>query len=353
MITALLTLFTSFLSLVFGRDEATIVFAGDAMQHQAQLDAAKRGKTYDYISAFSAMAPIVGNADFAVVNLETPVSSLHYGGYPCFNAPHAYAAALDSVGFDLCLTANNHTLDRGAKGLRGTIQTLDSLHLAHTGTYENAKARAKSLPLIRTISGFKIAFLNYTYGTNGIEPRDGVVVDYINKNLIGDDVKKARAAGAELVCVAIHWGEEYKLVPNKSQKLLADYIEALGVDMLIGGHPHVIQPMEFRPNRYYPDKNFALVYSLGNFISAMKTTDTRGGALAHIKLVRDDKHKAIVKSMEYSLVFTEVPAGKEKNYRVVPIDSVGNASKSHAKAFKANALAIFEKYNINVGAYKY
>ena len=149
-----------------------------------------------------------------------------------------------------------------------------------------------------SINNIKFGFLNYTYGTNGIEPRDGVVVDYINRASIKADVEAARQAGAELVCsdmryaeavergyggfqalgssvesvvvgcqqevesgraelvaVCIHWGDEYKLLPNKQQKHTADFLEAIGVDMVIGSHPHVIQPMELRPNRYKPEKN--------------------------------------------------------------------------------------------------
>ena len=349
----LIPLFKSLASLVFGNSEADLVFVGDAMQHQGQLDAARSGKDYDYTGCFDAIEPLISLADYAVVNLETPVSSPPYSGYPCFNAPPAFIDALADAGFDLFLTANNHTLDRGARGLRKTIEELDVRKLAHTGTYANESARTKALPKVLDINGFKIGFLNYTYGTNGISPRDGVVVDYIDRPAIRTDVEAARKTGAELICVCIHWGDEYKLLPNTSQRHLADFLEAIGVDMIIGGHPHVIQPMELRPNKYYPEKNVLLVYSLGNFVSNMKTADTRGGALAHVKLFRGDDKKPVVQSAGYRLVFTIPGVPGRSNYRVVEADSVKDAAwKPRAAEFCRRARSIFDKHNIGVPEFK-
>lgn len=254
MMLPVVPLFISLLSLILGYDEADLVFVGDAMQHKAQLDAARDGNAYSYDGYFSAIEPIISNADYAVVNLETPVGDKPHTGYPCFNAPPEFLDALVDAGFNLFLTANNHTLDRRAKGLRSTIAELDKRDLDHIGTYADDSARISALPLIKDINGFKVAFLNYTYGTNGIQPSDGVCVDYIKRDLIKADVLQARQAGAEMVCVCIHWGDEYRLLPNRAQKLEAEFLEAIGVDMIIGAHPHVIQPMELRPNKYFPEK---------------------------------------------------------------------------------------------------
>lgn len=349
MTCGLIPLAISLLSLLFGYDEAELLFAGDAMQHQAQLDAARNNKTYDYSQCFDDIATVVSDADYAVVNLETPVGAPPHTGYPCFNAPPAFVDALADAGFDMFLTANNHTLDRGPRGLRQTIAELDARKLDHTGTYGNYSARAAALPKIVNVSNFKIGFLNYTYGTNGITPRDGVVVDYIDRARVKADVQATRDAGAELVVVCVHWGDEYKLLPNTSQRHFADFLEALGVDMIIGGHPHVIQPMEFRPNRYFPDKKVVLVYSLGNFFSNMKTADTRGGAYTKIKLFRGDDRKAVITNCEYGLVFTVPGTSPTKNFRLVPADSVSDAVWApRAKEFSKRARAIFDKHNIGV-----
>lgn len=350
MLCWLIPLFVSLSSLVFGYDEADLIFAGDAMQHQGQLDAARSGNNrYNYDQYFTAIEPIVSVADYAVVNLETPISVPPYSGYPCFNAPAEFIDALADAGFDLFLTANNHTLDRGARGLRTTIANLDSRSLDHIGTYASDSARAAELPKVVNVNGFRIGFLNYTYGTNGIEPRDGVAVDYIDKAKIRDDVSSARGAGAELLCVCIHWGDEYRLLPNSSQRQLADYIESLGVDMIIGSHPHVIQPMELRPNTYFPEKNVLLVYSLGNFVSNMKTADTRGGAMVHARLFRGHDRKPIVSEADYRLVFTVPGTSPEHNFRVETADSVTDSRwKARAEEFSRRARDIFNRHNISV-----
>lgn len=317
--------------------EATLLFAGDAMMHQAQIDAARVAPgQYDYTACFEKIAPVVSEADYAVVNLETPLGASNFTGYPCFNAPVSYASALKDAGFDLFLTANNHTLDRRDKGLKFTVAALDSLGIPHLGTYRNEEERASRLPMIKEVKGFKIGFVNYTYGTNGISVQGDVVVDYIDSKRMAADIAALRDAGAEIVVAAMHWGEEYVLLPVKSERRLASELAALGVDVVIGGHPHVVQPIAHvaAPGR---EKDMPVTYSLGNFISNMKTRDTRGGALAKVKLKRDSAGKAVVDTVFYELVFTVPPSASNKNFVVYPYDSVPPAWKPAAAAFK-NAL---------------
>lgn len=349
MTSVIIALF-SLLSLLFGTEEAEIVFVGDAMMHQGQIDAARtKGGEYDYSECFKAFAPYIQSADYAVVNLETPVSTPPFSGYPCFNSPSQYLDALANAGFDLFLTANNHTLDRRDKGLRNTISALDSRHLAHIGTYSNAARRAQALPFIADINGIKTAFLNYTYGTNGITIQGDVVVDYIDRAIMAADIAAARKAGAEIITVCVHWGKEYQLLPHSSQKSLADFLVSKGVDLVIGSHPHVIQPMEVRHTDVDGGKDVLVVYSLGNFISNMKTRDTRGGALVKVKLTRDEYGKARLDKASYRLHFT-VPAAADHNFRVFDAYDcrIPQAWRSACEAFTASALSIFSKHNISV-----
>ena len=348
--THLLPLVISLLSLIMGYDEAELIFAGDAMQHSAQLDAARRpGGSYDYSGCFDSIAPLLNMADFAVVNLETPVGDPPYTGYPCFNAPESFAKALSDAGFDLMLTANNHTLDRRSKGLRRTISALDDSGIAHIGTYVNDSTRNETVPAIFNINGIHTAFLNYTYGTNGFTPSDDVVVNYIEKEQIRHDVQLARFNHADIVIVCIHWGDEYRLLPNSNQKELADWLEELGVDMVIGAHPHVIQPMELRPNRFHPDRNFFLVYSLGNFISNMRTPDTRGGAMASVRRLRRNDGIARIVEASYIPVFTIASDRQGSNYRVVEAEKVNiPVWRERAADFLKRARNIFDNHNINV-----
>lgn len=331
----------SLLSLLFGYDEAEIVFAGDAMMHKAQIEAARQSDgSYDFDEYFYDIDGYIGSADYAVVNLETPVSAPPHTGYPCFNAPGEYIDALADAGFDLFLTANNHTLDRRDRGLVSTIENLDNRNLDHIGTYKDSEHRSSAMPFIKTVNNIKVAFLNYTYGTNGITPGNKVKVDYIDRKLIKSDIEAARNAGAEYIIVCIHWGNEYQLLPTAEQKSLAQFMRDNGADAIIGGHPHVIQPMEVTDG----DSKKLTVYSLGNFISNMKTKDTRGGAMVRIRLTRGDDNKVRLTDASYRLVYTE-PATSNHNFRLKWVD---NSADYRAKSFSESARNIFNKHNKNI-----
>ena len=328
--------------------EATLVFAGDAMMHQSQIDAAhQRDGEYDFSEYFKAIQPFVKEADYAVVNLETPLGGKPYSGYPCFCAPDSYAKALIDAGFDCFLTANNHALDRSDRGVRRTIEVLDSMLMPHVGSYCDAAQRDTVLPIIQVIKGIKVGLLNYTYGTNGITARSGAVIDYIDKEQIKKDIKKTRDAGAELMCVCMHWGDEYKLLPNGHQKALADFLVDEGVDLVIGGHPHVIQPMEMRTRK--DGRKSLVVYSLGNFISGMKTRDTKGGAMVKAYVSRNDYGIAQVDSAGYKLVFVERGTPGGRNFRLIDADSCANSPyRADCVAFRNEAEDIFNKHNVDV-----
>ena len=343
-----MVLLFALLSMLFPQEEATIVFAGDAMQHKSQLENASRGGgVYDYSETFAEIASWVQSADYAVVNLETTLGDHNFSGFPMFCTPDSYASALKDAGFDLFLNANNHTLDRRDNGLRRTVRVLDSLGVAHTGTYTDAAARNASVPLVRDINGFKVAFLNYTYGTNGIDIQGNVVVDYIDRKKMTADIKSARSAGAELVVVLPHWGIEYELTERAPQRELAKFMLDNGADAVIGGHPHVIQPM-------HRTGDGAVVYSMGNFVSGMRTTDTRGGAMVSMHIKRDKAGKAVIDDMKYRLVFTIPGQPGRRSDRLIFVDpdtdiaaSAGGMS-GQCRAFVANATRTLDRHNTNV-----
>ncbi len=350
----------SLISFVTGADsigsapQAELLFAGDAMQHQAQLDRARElggGSRYDYSDCFTLIAPDVTKADYAVCNLEVPLGGgPDYTGYPCFSAPDSYAEALRDAGFDLMLTANNHCLDRRDKAARRTLTALDSLGIDHIGTYHDEAQRDSLVPFIKNINGFKIGFLNYTYGTNGIEPREGMVVSLIDRDKMAREISLTRDAGAEIVVVAMHWGIEYVLLENGVQRSLADFLVDQGVDLIIGGHPHVIQPMKVVRNEK-EGKDVLVVYSLGNLISNMKTADTRGGALVRATITRDKDGKARFSHADYDTFFSAKPAGGKSNFKVIPSwmpEEIPAAQKAHWEIFDRGAQKIFDAHNVNV-----
>lgn len=336
-----LWLFLIFASQCVHSETATLVFAGDAMMHQRQIDAARKpGNLYDFTSCFEGVRPIIEQADYAVVNLETPLGGAPYSGYPCFCAPDSYLDALAGAGFDFFLCANNHCLDRKDRGITRTISQMNQRQLPYTGLYRNQAERDSINPRIVDVKGIKIAILNYTYGTNGFVEKGPVVIDRIDRDLIKKDVVKARERGADLTACCLHWGVEYELLPRQSQRDLAKYVRSLGVDMVIGGHPHVIQPMEFDDSTHQ-----LTVYSLGNFLSGMRTPDTRGGALVTVTITKLPFLKPWISGAEYSLVFVD-PNG----FKLQPVTSkaISPAWQAAAKTFSSRARKIYNQNNKNV-----
>ena len=276
-------LMLSVVSLLQSNHTVNLMFVGDAMQHAPQITAAQQPDgTYDYSPCFQYIEDDVRWADLAVVNLD----------------------------------ANNHCLDRRDKGLVRTYHALDSMGIAHIGTYPNEQERANRIPYIVTIKGLKIAFLDYTYGTNGIPIQGDVIVDFIDQQQIADDIALARERGAHAICVNLHWGIEYQLKPVASQHTLADWLVTQGVDLIIGGHPHVVEPMEVRHSEEY-DKDVLLVYSMGNFISNQSDIDTRGGAMVKVSLRMENDHAVIV-DPRYKLFFVQKPVAHGQNYVLIP-----------------------------------
>ena len=203
--------------------EVSLLFAGDAMQHKAQIQSAKQGEAYDYSPCFADITHEIASADYAVVNLESPIGGQPYTGYPCFSAPDEFPIALQNAGFDLFLTANNHCLDRYTRGAIRTLHILDSIGTDHIGTYDSKDSFERFYPFITSIKGIRIAFLNYTYGTNGFTPHSPLIVNYIDKEK-KKDIFRAKTLSADLIVACLHWGDEYQLLPNKRQEDLADFL---------------------------------------------------------------------------------------------------------------------------------
>lgn len=319
-------------------DTITLIFAGDIMQHQAQLDAAKTKSGYDYSSYFKNIEALLHNSDLSIGNLETPIGTPPYSGYPMFNAPQELAKACKQAGFDILLTANNHSVDRHSKGIRNTILTLDSLNIDHLGTYLTKTDRDAQHPLIKEVKGCKIAFFNYTYGTNGIAVPEPNVVNLIDTLEIKRDLGQADQKGADLKIVCIHWGDEYHTKPNKAQKRLAQWLIKNGVDHIIGSHPHVIQPIHLQTDSITHQKH-VVAYSLGNFISNMSKSETDGGLLIKLDLFKNkDKWDCQV---YYTLVWTGRPIiTTEKNFTLYPAlgENIGLSKNAY------NKLIIFRKH---------
>ncbi len=285
---------------------ATILFAGDAMQHLAQIESARQDDgSFCYDSCFYYIKKEIEAADYAVVNFEVPMGGEPYTGYPAFSSPDEFALALKDAGFDLFLLANNHTMDRGAKGFLRTLTRLDSMKILYAGAYRDKEEKERRYPRLVSVNGFRIAFLNYTYGTNGHAVPSPLCMNMLDEEQMLADVKLARECRAEVIVACVHWGEEYVITANQKQKELADKLIEAGVDWVVGAHPHVVQPMEVRYDEAGRPKSL-VAYSLGNFISNMQISHTTGGAMLKVVLGRDGM-RVKIDSVAYSLVTVQRP----------------------------------------------
>jgi poly-gamma-glutamate synthesis protein (capsule biosynthesis protein) len=264
---------------------ATLTFAGDIMGHQPQIDAAydSKTKTYAYDSCFRYVRPYIESVDFALANLEVTLGGPPYTGYPQFSSPDALPDAAKRSGFDFLITANNHSQDRGRNGVERTLQVLDSLGIPHTGTFRDTLEREKEYPAIVNVNGIRIALLNYTYGTNGLVVQHPNIVNLIDTAVMHRDLDKAKEMKPDFIITTLHWGLEYKRIENGEQQRIAQFLADHGTDAVIGGHPHVVQPVRF----IYPEDSsrvVPVVYSLGNFISNQRDRYKDGGLFVELRL---------------------------------------------------------------------
>jgi poly-gamma-glutamate synthesis protein (capsule biosynthesis protein) len=258
----------------------SLLIAGDLMQHGGQLKGALQADgTYSYEECFRFVKPEIERADVAIANFEVTLGGKPYKAYPQFSAPDEFLKATVDAGFDILLTANNHCLDTYQKGLERTIELMDKLSVPHLGTYVNAEARRQQYPFLLEKNGFRIVLLNFTYGTNGLKVTPPNIVNYIDTVEIKADIAKARQMKPDFIIAIPHWGIEYQLLPSAEQKQLADWLLKQGVDHIIGGHPHVPQPIELRNNG-----NTLVAYSLGNYISNQARPNTYGGVMVRMEL---------------------------------------------------------------------
>ncbi|KGN90496.1 CapA family protein [Porphyromonas gulae] len=299
--------------------EIKLLFAGDIMTHGPQIEGAKRegGRVYDFSSSFDTLASRMRAADLAIGNLETTFAGAPYSGYPTFSSPDAMGEALRDAGFDVLTTANNHTADKGKKGIMRTLDMLDSLGIAHTGSYRDIFDRDKMTPLILEVKGVCIAILAYTYGTNGMPVPPPTWVDPIDTVMIKKDLLRADSLGADYRIVQIHWGAEYRKDPDSDQLGLARKLHRYGADAIIGSHPHVVQRSEWLKSDF---KTSFVIYSMGNFISNQrKPAATRGGMLLSLTLRKVGDRITAYPDYQYVFVNKRTAQG-ERVYRLLPVD---------------------------------
>lgn len=302
----------------------TISFTGDLMCHSPQFNNARQADgSYDFNPSWDMMRQRLSEADYTIGNLETTCAGAArgYSGYPAFNAPDEYVAALKNAGFDMLVTSNNHSMDTGEEGLQRTIGVIGKNGLAYTGTFTSQQDRDSVR--ILDLKSIRIAVLNYTYGTNGAYPSKAHawMLNVYDSTLVKNDIDSARKNGAELVLVFYHWGAEYRADPMwpKQDTMMQTAIRS-GADLIIGSHPHVVGPVTC-----YKTKNAALdsglvAWTLGNFISNQSGRYKDAGVVLTVELTKNRNTGAIyISKTEYTP--TWVYRGTDpsnKNYIVMP-----------------------------------
>lgn len=287
---------------------AHLMVAGDVMSHMPITDDAYVAATgaYDYSHMLLDAAKQLAGADYAVANLETVLAGgPNYSGFPAFNSPDALAYDVKAAGFDLLSTANNHTRDKGVQGIFRTLDVLDEAGLAHVGTYRSQAERDECSGIyVADVGGISVAFLSYTYGLNGyqISSEYAYAVNLFNLDyyttlsnpdydLLRADLEAARALDTDLIAVIIHWGVEYQDQPNSYQIGMAEFLVGQGADLVLGGHPHVLQPYGTVTAQGWDgrEREGFVCYSLGNFLSNQYDPfpATQTTAVLDLELTRD------------------------------------------------------------------
>ncbi|MBR0186025.1 MAG: CapA family protein, partial [Synergistaceae bacterium] len=267
---------------------ARFIFIGDIMVHDQQLDAAKRkGGTYDFSPSFRRIKPLLKDA-FLVGNLETVFAGtgkkLKYAGFPLFNTPDVFTENLTGdLEVDLLSLANNHIFDRGASGARRTTEVLDSADIAWIGLGVGDIPSNDAILLEN--NGVRVAFINHSYGSNEWPKPSDVHLNVISEADIEQSMARAKSLSPDVIIALFHWGNEYHHNPNVHQKKAADTAFTNGASLIVGTHPHVLQPVEVRIES---DEVRAVAWSLGNFVSFQRTLPRERSVILSAEFVKDD-----------------------------------------------------------------
>ena len=310
----------------------TMTAIGDTLCHNTQYWDAYNGSTkqYDFSYVYDDIKDYTSSADITIGSLETTFAGEDrgYSNYPVFNSPDSLATGLKDIGVDVISLAGNHALDYGYSGICRTIDVLDNVGISHLGTYKSAEDQDKIL--IKDVKGVKIAFINYTYGTNGIPvPSDKpYCLNLIDKDLISKQIKQAKEQNVDMIVACMHWGTEYKTSANDEQKELADFLFKSGVDIILGNHPHVLEPMEKKTITLDDGstKDVFVVYALGNFTADQRAEITRDSAILNLDITKDSDGKILINKVSYVPIYMyNNSAAKVHKFKILDIErSIAN-----------------------------
>lgn len=307
---------------LFQSDTVRILAVGDIMMHTDQIiNSAEHG----YQLYFKEIEDRFKKADASIGNLEFTLAGEPYTGYPSFSAPDDYATHIANSGINIFLTANNHIHDKGAYGATRTLEQYDRLAkthgIIHTGSARNEEEMEENFPLFFVRKGIRFAIINITYGTNS-SFASSYPKTYRLKNTqeIEAAFSRAKEGKADIIIAMPHWGEEYKLKHSEDQHNKATYLASLGADIIIGGHPHVVQDFEILKTMENGQiKEVPVIYSLGNLISNMSAKNTRIGLMVGLSFVRKTNGDIDISKPEFEFTWCTLPGRKYESHATVPV----------------------------------
>ncbi len=326
----------------------TLVATGDLLLHpalwqQAERDAAQTGRSpMDFQPMLAAVRPYVESAHLGLCHLETPLAPRGgpYKGYPGFSSPPQIVDAVAATGYDACSTASNHTFDQGAAGVQRTLDELDAAQIRHVGSARTADEAAQTTVL--DVNGVRVGLLSYTYGFNGVPYPNGDTwrANLLDPQRVVADAAAARQHGAEVVVAALHWGDEYEHEPNAQQRQVAGVLaQSPEIDILIGHHAHVVQPIE-RIGKTW------VVYGMGNLVSAHATPGPANdeGLLVRFGFAEQPDGRYVVTSAEYVplLMTDDAPRRVLDIRRALSTGDYGSATRARLEEALARTTQVVE-----------
>ncbi|MGM9947745.1 CapA family protein [Floccifex sp.] len=323
----------------------SLIGVGDNLIHDTvYADALQADGSYDFSKMYENFEKDAQNADIAFINQETILGGVELGlsGYPTFNSPTEIARNLEEAGFNLANLATNHCLDRSDTGIENELNAFGNTDIVVDGIY-TSQEQFNSIPTF-TKKGITFSFLAYTYGTNGIEAPNSYNVSYFDDALIQDEVKRAKEI-SDVVIVSAHWGDENTFAPSDYQKHFAQVFADCGVDLVIGTHPHTIQPVEWIQGSN--GNKMLCVYSLGNFIGGMLTTDNAIGGMISLDFVKE-KDSISIQNVKWIPTFIHFEGNQNNileeryNYKAYRVDQYSDelASKHVLNGYEGNVVSL-------------
>ncbi|WP_181347173.1 CapA family protein [Thalassobacillus sp. CUG 92003] len=298
---------------------------GDILVHKRVYRDAKTNDGYAFMPMMKQVKPYLNDTTISIANQETMIAGQAHGlsGYPTFNTPKSMGNTLKSLGIDVVSLANNHTLDQGPAGVKSAISHWEKLDMKYTGAYKSQRDRER-LRVFQSDAGIDTAFLSYTYGTNGIPVPTGqsYLVNTIDYAQMRRDINKAKQQ-ADAVVLSLHAGDEYEPLPNQLQKNVVQFAADLGVDAVIGHHPHVLQPIEWVEGKQ--GNRMLAAYSLGNFFSGQTALKKRIGGILKFDLEKRKDAQDTIQVKRPKFLLTYVTSAGPHNFEVLPMHDLDEA----------------------------